>query len=163
MCYTVSMRCITCGKTDVEFYPSHLRNCDYRCKSCVNSYNKQWLKSHPEYLQGVWASEHHRQYMRDYMRNHPEENDANFKRWYAKNAATHRAKRLAYARADPQRHNAQSCAYKAFPEVQVCEVGGCIELGHRHHDDYSKPKYIRWLCRKHHKAVHPSLKLVVGV
>tara|TARA_R110000803_G_scaffold163585_1_gene227256 strand:- start:41 stop:463 length:423 start_codon:yes stop_codon:yes gene_type:complete len=36
---------------------------------------------------------------------------------------------------------------------ELCEV--CSELDvHAHHDDYSKPLNIRWLCPVHHKKWH---------
>lgn len=34
-----------------------------------------------------------------------------------------------------------------------CEVCGAAEA-QAHHDDYSKPLDIRWLCRSHHKLHH---------
>jgi ribosomal protein S27AE len=34
-----------------------------------------------------------------------------------------------------------------------CEVCGAGKVD-AHHDDYSKPLEIRWLCRSHHKAHH---------
>lgn len=36
---------------------------------------------------------------------------------------------------------------------QPCEQCG-EPNGHGHHDDYSKPLEIRWLCRIHHAKVH---------
>lgn len=34
-----------------------------------------------------------------------------------------------------------------------CEVCG-KENAHAHHEDYSKPLEVRWLCRKHHRILH---------
>lgn len=34
-----------------------------------------------------------------------------------------------------------------------CEVCGAAKT-HGHHDDYSKPLVVRWLCHKHHMEVH---------
>ncbi len=37
-----------------------------------------------------------------------------------------------------------------------CEVCGESKKGHvhAHHDDYSKPLEVRWLCPIHHKLAH---------
>lgn len=41
---------------------------------------------------------------------------------------------------------------------QPCEECGYEVRVHAHHDDYSKPLEVRWLCQTHHAAVHkPSL------
>lgn len=40
---------------------------------------------------------------------------------------------------------------------QPCEVCG-KPRSHAHHDDYTKPLSVRWLCQKHHRAHHESLK-----
>jgi hypothetical protein len=37
---------------------------------------------------------------------------------------------------------------------QPCEVCGEAEDIHAHHDDYSKPLEVRWLCNKHHIEHH---------
>lgn len=38
-------------------------------------------------------------------------------------------------------------------ERQPCEICGC-EMVDAHHDDYSKPLAIRWLCKSHHTQLH---------
>jgi hypothetical protein len=37
---------------------------------------------------------------------------------------------------------------------QPCEVCGSTTNVHAHHDDYSKPLDVRWLCYEHHMEVH---------
>lgn len=44
---------------------------------------------------------------------------------------------------------------KLVPEP--CEV--CGEKAEKHHDDYSKPLGVRWLCPTHHRQWHNNLKL----
>lgn len=52
-----------------------------------------------------------------------------------------------------QRVLARAAARRAFPDPQPCEVCGDPDTD-RHHDDYSKPLAIRWLCRQHHISGH---------
>jgi ribosomal protein S27AE len=42
---------------------------------------------------------------------------------------------------------------KGLINKEPCEVCGNKEV-HAHHDDYSKPLKIRWLCKKHHLEIH---------
>ncbi len=39
----------------------------------------------------------------------------------------------------------------------VCEVCG-LPNAHAHHEDYSKPLEVMWLCRHHHRMFHTFLK-----
>jgi hypothetical protein len=55
------------------------------------------------------------------------------------------------------KRNAEYVARKVFPIRQKCEIEGCQKLGNRHHDDYTKPLDIRWLCDQHHAKRHIEL------
>ncbi len=66
-----------------------------------------------------------------------------YKRWAKKNREKLRVR---------NRIKMQSIYHNPIP--QVCSIKGCKEIGERHHEDYSKPKEIIWLCRKHHKPLY---------
>lgn len=60
----------------------------------------------------------------------------------------------------PERVAARKMAQAAIRSGKItkapCEVCGCCVVD-AHHDDYSRPLSVRFLCRKHHKLHHESL------
>ncbi|MCR4304963.1 MAG: hypothetical protein NUV63_12205 [Gallionella sp.] len=85
------------------------------------------------------------------------------KAWLAKNGKT--PERLArkaelmraYRVKHIERHNARLAARRAIEAGTLvrkpCEVCG-THPAHGHHDDYSKPLAVRWLCPAHHREHH---------
>ena len=74
-----------------------------------------------------------------------------------------KAKRLAKS-ARPDRARAQSQAHAAVARAlrlgqiirRPCEEEGCLDLKtEAHHEDYSQPLAVTWLCRTHHRRRHP--------
>jgi len=57
----------------------------------------------------------------------------------------------------PDRYKAHTAVNNAVRDGRltkgVCEVCGKPDV-HGHHDDYSKPLEVRWLCPEHHKKHH---------
>lgn len=43
-------------------------------------------------------------------------------------------------------------------DKKPCEVCGC-ERSEAHHEDYSKPLQVHWLCRDHHLQLHKEEKI----
>ena len=69
--------------------------------------------------------------------------------------------KLTQAERYPERISARGTAYSAIRRGKIkrepCEVCGA-ERVEAHHDDYSKPLVVRWLCRQHHRELHEAQK-----
>ena len=75
-------------------------------------------------------------------------------------AAKQRAQ-AAYQERDPQRYQAHYTLTNAVRdrriERQPCAVCGATDRVQGHHNDYSKPLDVVWLCRDHHALAHNAL------
>jgi hypothetical protein len=97
---------------------------------------------------------------------------ANWKRYSEANSDRLKSKNVEYRKQHPEASRLQKERYRAAsgPKVeaknkvwshvltgrikkQPCEVCGEPKAD-AHHDDYSKPLDVRWLCRKHHAEWH---------
>jgi hypothetical protein len=69
-------------------------------------------------------------------------------------------KQRAYELRHPERQSARAAVKRAIASgkmvKQPCEKCG-LEKAHAHHDDYSKPLDVRWLCHTHHVEVHAGM------
>ena len=131
--YKVCKKCEE-KKHIIEFY-IHKQMGDGRlsfCKECV----KERVRNHAH-------TEHGRQNEKEW--NKTEKGKAKYKRH------TQRFRRL-----NPEKYKATGIANNALRSGKLikkpCEV--CErEDAEKHHDDYSKPLEVRWLCRKHHRLI----------
>ena len=97
---------------------------------------------------------------------------ANDRARYYRNRQARRARADAYAKANPEKVregkkrwrelnpekiSAQAKARRAMLRGELvkepCEICGTTKV-HMHHDDYTKPLEVRWLCVEHHGVAH---------
>lgn len=141
--------CPHCGveKSAAEYFrnPSRTDGLWGRCKVCEkarrstpearaihNAANRAWDRRHPE---------RRRELTRSWANRNPGRMSALIGKWRRANLD----KATAWAKVER--------AIRAGRLVrQPCEV--CGNKAHAHHEDYTKPLDVRWLCPLHHKAAH---------
>ena len=146
-------RCKDCGevKGADAFYRTNRGYLRARCKPCMSAYNRAHL-SGVSPRDGYYRTEKYREFNRTrmsaYVRGPGKE------RVYARNRQ--------YILADRQRRNAWKAVERAVnrgqlirPDLCACGRPGRVQA---HHDDYSKPLNVLWLCAVCHKARHEWLK-----
>ena len=111
-----------CGKPFASY-----SNC--YCYECASAARKNYLDSHPEVRQRMYARSNERR------RLDPEERVKVFVRSITSNAI--------------------AAGHLIRQPCEVCHTEINVEA---HHDDYSKPLDVRWLCKKHHAEHHKNEK-----
>ena len=121
-----------------EFY-KHSRMADghlNKCKECTkkDATDNRWNKV---------------EYYREYDRNRPNRAGAYeyMKKYRKDNPEIYRAHQMVALHVK-----------KGNMTIKPCEICGTTERIEGHHDDYSKPLDVRWLCSVHHKEYHRNLK-----
>lgn len=135
--YKKKYRCSICGlfKTAFAFSPQKERK-DGLTSSCKQCRNEIVIKK----------------YHAD-----PEPPKERARKYRAKNLEKVRAADRRRKRATPEKVKARAKVSNEIKRNRLipepCEVCGATPA-EAHHDDYSKPLVIRWLCRKHHRIAH---------
>lgn len=81
------------------------------------------------------------------------------KKWKKGNAERHAELARAYRARNREKSQAQNRLNYAIRKGRMsrlpCEACGTEERVHAHHEDYSKPLDVHWLCYVCHKKAHP--------
>lgn len=139
-------QCTKCGavRDGSEFY-SRGAQCKVCIRAAVNARRLLLEATNPEWVEREAAR--HREKSRRYRHNGRVHNDKTRvleakRRWYAENRFKKKA------------NSAVRKAIKAGTITpQPCEVCGAQKVD-AHHEDYSKPLDVHWLCRRHHAERH---------
>jgi hypothetical protein len=146
-------KCNTCGKTK-ECKDFHLRRAApdlmaSKCKACQSLYDKSRSKN-PERAAARYNYSKTAQGI--------ESGNRAKKKWAANNKGKVYEITKSYREKNPTKYKAHgkiSYAIKTGLLARMpCEVCSSTENIHAHHDDYSKPLNIRWLCAIHHNKWH---------
>lgn len=70
--------------------------------------------------------------------------------------------RIIYRKKNPEKYKAHYFVMDALRSKKIIRPKNCekclrVDL-HAHHDDYSKPLDVKWLCPVHHAEIHRKLK-----
>lgn len=145
-----------CGKCNVDYQPSEsdLKKQDYMCVPCRRQYYKEYrakrkAEGNPV-IGGKMSKESYAEYCKTYYQK-PE----------VKKRRAEISKEIYYSPAHAEKINARRLFRNAYRRKEIikgnCEVCGAERVD-AHHDDYSKPLDIRWLCRTHHAEHHAKHK-----
>lgn len=131
--------CTKCGvEQELTCFSKHKVNkggINTCCKKCVNKLKKQYYQANRkrirEYDRAIAKTERGKKYKADKRR-----------RMKKKYPEKHKARNIVYFAIKSGKLTRQPCQVCGNPKVEA------------HHDDYSKPLDVRWLCHKHHREVH---------
>lgn len=145
--------CWTCKETKLQ--SSFNRNCGSKdgrassCRECSREYCRRWREANP----GVAARDSKR-----YREEHPQRVAALNKRWIEENPQKIQESRQRYAERYPERIKANRAVANAVNRGKLLKPDACGDCGaecetrllHAHHEDYSRPLDIEWVCPSCH-------------
>lgn len=119
------------------------------CKACTVKRQSQWAHKNPSSVAASHARSNMKRtaYKRIWARAHGKSMQSSRAKWLANN---------------PEKRKAHNTLNNALRDGKIkrkpCEFPGCKVKSTAHHDDYSKPLKVRWLCWPHHKLQHRKYK-----
>jgi hypothetical protein len=148
--------CRKCGeeKPVTEFYVHKQMADGYLniCKCCV----KLRVKKHRSENDSVREYDR-RRYWEDPAR--MEYSKKQRKEWYTNNKEKSFNNAKKYIKQNPEKRKAHHMVSNAIRSgkllKQPCKI--CGEKAHAHHEDYSKPLEVQWLCPTHHMRHHHKI------
>lgn len=144
--------CKLCGesKPPTEFYVEKraqdgLRS---RCKACVLTATNAYKKRNPDKV---------RELSRRHRERNPEVAREEKRRWARNNPEKRRQLRNEWRAANREKSRAHSAVARALKGGTLKKSSTCEDCGtsgriEAHHDDYSRPLDVRWLCARCHRS-----------
>lgn len=141
--------CSACSETKpvAEFSRNRVRadGLQNQCKQCHSEVSRRYVAANPE--------KHHRA----------------VKKWRESNRDKTRAISRKWREQNPEKRAAHIAVVRGIRAGEIVKTAACQECYirtedlHAHHDDYTKPLTVRWLCRRCHALVHAEGGVSVGL
>lgn len=161
--------CTACNETksfDQFWKDSRSQSYRSKCKDCTNTKRKAYLKTEAGRISAIrstkkyQASERGQEVLAKYKKS--EERQITI----SKHTRSAKYKQRSDAQYIKDKTNGKAQARRAVNNALAkgkmsklpCEVCGSTKLIHGHHDDYSKPLDVKWLCPTHHYQRHQELR-----
>lgn len=150
-------KCVSCGEEKVESsFRMHEGYLSRKCVACINIKRRA--------TRAINADKH-RTYDREYYLR--PNRQAYHKDRYNLSKADEERRAATYGRIAlwQERNKEKVAAHRAFNNAvsagkikrQPCVRCGTVDDVHGHHEDYSKPLDVMWLCREHHGERHREI------
>ena len=137
-----------------------------KCKICKNAYVSEWYKQNHDRkteTDRLWSeknAERKAESIRLWREQNPEK-VANYRRQsYLRNYQAIHKYHLLWAEQHPEKKHCHRLLNEAVSAGKITRSAFCQACGqtgvmiHGHHDDYSKPLDVIWLCSKCHRKLH---------
>jgi hypothetical protein len=137
----IQRRCCRCKKwKTIEFFSPTFWNNGGPCRPCAVMYKREWREKNHE--------------------RHNISSNKYYKDYYNKNKDIIKSKKSLYYENHKDELSANAELNRAVlngiikrPRVcSICGISGIRIIGH--HDDYSKPLVVKWVCRSCHQYIH---------
>lgn len=145
-----------CRHCQSEYVPLEwqVRKGDYECHPCRKRRQAKWRLERKTagrpVVSGKMPAEYHRSYAKQYF------SDPSNRQRVAARMRRYRSDESLRPKYDA-RQMVRSAVRRGEIKRQPCEQCGA-EKAEAHHDDYSQPLNVRWLCPTHHRLHHREAK-----
>lgn len=155
------MRCKGCDaeKPESEFYRTWNNKPTCKCKVCIRARSKAYRKEHPERCRAAASRWYraNREYAirrsvlgrRNRIATDPEF-AAHSREWHRVNARDRNKDPEIRFQRQAQGKVRYAILTGRLTRPEICEQCGCVCKPHGHHEDYSQPLTVKWLCRACH-------------
>lgn len=133
------------AKSHPNYFKEQAKIFDLRHPGRRREMAKKWLAKHPEYLEKRKPKKRIADMLYSRKRRQKVDKGEEYRIWRTKNPEKYKAHWIlnsAITTGEIKRRPCETCGEKRKYHV------------HAHHDDYTKPLEVKWLCVIHHKAVH---------